>query len=400
MRAHFTRRALVASATAGCGLRAAPALAALAPASATGKPWFSYSPTVDASWKVSASPENPLRFDIIPRDGALATPVQRIMVLYTMASSAYDVTITEMLRVWNEKHVNAHITVLMDHGHEVLAQAALVDARRSRAALIVAMGSDSTAWLWKHYRGGAIPVVSACAKDPVILGQMTSYRRGSGTNFAFTSLNMPVKVQFAYLLRLRPNLRNLGILVDAHNLSAMETQAKPMAEEARKWGARVLMLSLQDPNHARSELARLVGGAVANMERNDRTLDHSLFLVTGSTSVFRQIATINAHSSRVPVISMVPEIVRAGNDSAVLSIGISFENNAHLAALYATRILSGKTAPGTLPVGIVSPPDIAINFRKARDIGLRIPFSFFESASTIYDYSGKQVRPALPGQAG
>ncbi|MGC8468426.1 MAG: ABC transporter substrate-binding protein [Acetobacteraceae bacterium] len=400
MSPRFTRRALVASATAGCGLRAAPALAALAPPSAAVKPWFSYSPSVDAAWKVSASPENPLRFDIVPRNGALATPIQRILVLYTMASSAYDVTITEMLRVWNEKHINAHVTVLMDEGQEALAQAALVEARRSRTALIVAMGSDSTAWLWKHYRGGSIPVVSACAKDPVILGQMTSYHRGSATNFAFTSLNMPVKVQFAYLLRLRPNLRNLGILVDGHNLSAMETQAKPMAEEARKWGTRVVMLTLEHPNHARSELARLVSGAVADMERNDPTLENSLFLVTGSTSVFRQIATIDAHASRVPVISMVPEIVRAGNDSAVLSIGISFENNAHLAALYATRILAGTTAPGALPVGIVSPPDIAINFRKARDIGLRIPFSFFESASTIYDYSGKQVRPALPGPAG
>ena len=46
---------------------------------------------------------------------------------------------------------------------------------------------------------------------------------------------------------------------------------------------------------------------------------------------------------------------------------------------------------------MVSPPDIAINFRKARQIGLEIPLSFFESATFIYDYEGRVIRDA--GQA-
>ena len=41
---------------------------------------------------------------------------------------------------------------------------------------------------------------------------------------------------------------------------------------------------------------------------------------------------------------------------------------------------------------MVSPPDIAISFLKAREIGLRVPFSFFESASFVYDYDGHPVR--------
>jgi putative ABC transport system substrate-binding protein len=49
---------------------------------------------------------------------------------------------------------------------------------------------------------------------------------------------------------------------------------------------------------------------------------------------------------------------------------------------------------GELPVGIVSPPDIAINFRKVREIGLNIPFNFVESASKLYDYDGNEVGTA------
>jgi putative ABC transport system substrate-binding protein len=45
-----------------------------------------------------------------------------------------------------------------------------------------------------------------------------------------------------------------------------------------------------------------------------------------------------------------------------------------------------------LKVGIVSPPDIAVSFLKSREIGMRVPFSFFESASFVYDYEGRAVR--------
>jgi putative ABC transport system substrate-binding protein len=45
-----------------------------------------------------------------------------------------------------------------------------------------------------------------------------------------------------------------------------------------------------------------------------------------------------------------------------------------------------------LKVGVVSPPDIAISFRKVRDIGMVVPLAFFEAAGTIYDYDGKAVR--------
>jgi putative ABC transport system substrate-binding protein len=88
----------------------------------------------------------------------------------------------------------------------------------------------------------------------------------------------------------------------------------------------------------------------------------------------------------------VPEIVTAGPDTAVLGIGISFESNAHLAAIYADKILRGVAKAGELNVGIVSPPDISISFLKARAIGMRVPFDFFETASFVYDYDGRPVR--------
>lgn len=224
------------------------------------------------------------------------------------------------------------------------------------------------------------------------MGQISGYDSGSGSNFAFTSLNVPIRVQVSYLAELRPNLRNNAVLFAHQNKSAVKTQLRPLAAAVEQLGINVHEAGVEDRKQAKQELARLVPEAVRRMRRTDPTLRNSIFWITGSTSVFREIGTINRYAETVPVLSVVPDVVRAGGDSAVLSIGVSFESNAHVAALYGIDILTTDTRAGDLRVGLVSPPDIAINFRRARDIGLKIPFRFFESANFVYDGVGRIVR--------
>lgn len=354
--------------------------------------WFKYEAELSRGWEILATPGNPNRVTIIRRNSTSKSRLRRIFVLYPRASPAYDVAISKLLSVFEEKSINAIFTVVNFDNDSEHAKAALTLAHAGGNEIIFSMGSESTAWLFENYRDGRLPVVSVCSKDPVLLGQASNYSSGSGTNFAFTSLNVPIEVQMNYVEQLKPKLRNIAILVDRKNISAIETQVKPLEDYARRHGIRVLNVTVQDPQRARDELERLVAEGVTKMRKNDPSLDHSVFWITGSTAVFREIATINAHADRIPVLSVVPEVVTAGDNSAVLSIGVSFESNAHLAALYGVTILLGDTNVGRLKVGVVSPPDIAVNFRKAREIGLRIPFSFFESASYIYDYEGKRVR--------
>ena len=354
--------------------------------------WFKYGDEVTRKWQISDVAGNPLQVSIRRRNAPADVPVQRVFVLYPRPSSAYDTAITKILTVFEEKNINAEITVVNFERDTERGKKALELGTSGDYELIFSMGSESTAWIYKNYREGSVPVVSVCSKDPVQLGQMPTYESGSGTNFAFTSLNMPIDAQMAYVLQLKPNLKNMAVLVDSKNVSAVHTQAKPISEYARQRGIQVLNVAVQDPKNARTELADLVPRTVAAMRKNDPTLENSVFWITGSTSVFNEIAVINANSDRVPVLSVVPEVVKAGEDSAVLSVGISFQSNAHLAAIYAAEILSGRVEAGELKVGVVSPPDIAINFRKAREIGLAIPFGFFESATFVYDYEGRMVR--------
>lgn len=357
--------------------------------------WFKVTPATSQMWSVSGVGDDPYQVRVVRNDAsAAAGPVRKVAVFYPRPSSAYDTAISKILGVFAEKGINAEFTVYNFRTDDAEGMKALKVAQKSGAELIFAMGSESTAWLYANFLDGKIPVISVCSKDPVLLGQTKAYDVGSGSNFAFTSLNMPVEVQMAYVLDFKPNLKNFAILVDSQNVSAVETQAKPIAAVAKQRGIQVLYLDVKNPENAKAELAELVSSAVTTMRKSDPSLDDSLFWITGSTSVFKEIATINSSSDRVPVLSVVPENVKAGNDSAVMSIGISFESNAHLAAIYGADVLAGTRKAGELPVGIVSPPDIAINFRKVREIGLNIPFNFVESASKLYDYDGNEVGTA------
>ena len=354
--------------------------------------WFRYDESILDSWEVHEVAGDSHRVRINRKGTRFGDAEQRVMVYYPRPSSAYDTAITEILKVFAEKEISTDFTVFNFRKNDKRGQAGLKDAQIWRTDLIFSMGSESTAWLWKNYRGGPVPVVSVCSKDPVMLGQASDYKSGSGTNFAFTSLNMPVKWQMAYVLELKPELKNIAILVNSKNVSAVETQARPIAEFVRPLGIQVIDVAVDNPGSASAELADKVPKAVNLMRKSDPALNDSVFWVTGSTAVFREMKTINENSDRVPVLSLVPDVVKAGDDSAVLAIGIAFDSNAHLAALYGADILSGAANVEDLEVGIVTPPDIAISWRKAREIGLDIPFSFFESASYVYDYDGKLVR--------
>jgi putative ABC transport system substrate-binding protein len=354
--------------------------------------WFSVDDRTLDHWQTFSPDAADDQRILLRRRAAVTRPLQRVMVIYPRKSTAYDVAMSTMLHDFADRPLNIEILAVNFAVNPQRGALLIAEARREGYALIYAMGSETAEWLYQDHRDIDIPVVTVCAKDPVQLGQMPDYERGSGNSFAFTSLNVLLDVQIGYLRELKPQLRNVVILVDDRNTSAVATQARPIAEALQRQGIQASEVAVTEPAQAKEQLAALVPAAVAQMRRTDPGLEQSVFWVTGSTSVFAEIATINAYSGTVPVLAVVPEVVQAGRDSAVLSIGVSFESNAQLAALYGADILAGKSWPASMKVGVVSPPDIAINFLRAREIGLKIPFSFFEAATFIFDASGKPVR--------
>jgi putative ABC transport system substrate-binding protein len=357
--------------------------------------WFHFPASAQAHWVLVPDPADPWRLTIRHRDPpAAGTTVHQVVILFAKESPVYEPATATILDIFESRKIEAVFTLINFRSDAARGRQALAAAPALHAELIFAMGSDTTDFTTGAYKGGAIPVVSVLSKDPVLLGQMPDYEHGSGTNLAFTSVNVPIEVQMAYLLELRPELRNILVLYDKDNKSAIQTQVNPLKVAAAAQKIQVFDVVANSPASARADLESQLPAQIAAAQQSDPDESKTICWITGSTATIQQIATINRLADHVPVLSVFPDLVQAGDDSALLSIGVSFDSAAHLAASYGARILLGEVRAGDLQVGTISPPDIAINFRKAREIGLKIPFRFFESASFIYDYAGKPVRVA------
>ena len=184
-RSRAVQRARLAGLAAVLGLTTLIATAGSS-AAAVYDEWFRYGKEAMQSWDFHEVNGDPNRVEIRRKNSGDKEADQHVFVLYPKPSSAYAVAITKILEVFANKNIDARFTVVNFAKDDVRGSNALKLADEIGSDLIFSMGSASTAWLWKNYQGGAIPVVSVCSKDPVVLGQIDSYDSSTGTNFAFT----------------------------------------------------------------------------------------------------------------------------------------------------------------------------------------------------------------------
>jgi len=355
--------------------------------------WLKVPQEIQKNWKVTYSTEDLSVMTIKStwsKDNSETS--KKIYSIVPKKSSSYKMATAKLLEVLHIEGIPAEITIINFAKKDERGISILKQAEAEKVDLIFTMGSESAELVHKYYKGKKIPVVTCTNKDPVPLGQMKNYTEGSHNNIATTSLNVPLDIQLSYLFELVPELENIGLMYNKNHKQVMATEVIPAKREFTKRNLNVIDVAVESRDTSKEKLKIIIPQVINQMRKNDPQLKKSVFWITSSTAIFSQIKTINMYSDIVPVVSSIPNAVKKGDDSAVLAIGIDRRNNAHLASIYAVKILRGEVKPGDLIVGIVTPPDVAINFRIAKKIGLKIPFRFFESAAFIYDYEGEMVR--------
>jgi putative ABC transport system substrate-binding protein len=349
-----------------------------------------------ARWSLTPLSGQVQGYVLAPRQQPGPGGPKQVLLLFGVQSSLFNTTLSVLCDSFLANRMPVVFTML----YFTSTRAGLADvhfADRRHMDLIFSIGSATTAFMHTYYQQGALPVVTIMSKDPVMLKQISSYTVGSHTNIAYTSVNVPIQVQMAYLRTLEPDLRTIGVLYGLDDPSARSTQVLPLKRLAAPLHIRVVDITVRGVGTARADLQVQMPRAMAMMRQVDPSLRHSVLWVTASTSVLNQIHTVTLFAGRIPILSAFPDLVNGQQDSAVLSIGVSFQTASALATRYGIEILRDEAQAGKLPVGTVSPPDIAIDFQKARQDRLQIPFSFFESASVVYNYTGALVRDASAG---
>lgn len=354
--------------------------------------WLELGSATLERYDVTADPKDTARMRAVPVWTDKPARFRLLMLIPFKSVAAYSIGVDVVLEVFRQQDIPAEFEIWLYGNDDAIAQEAVDWAEANDVDLIMPVGSRAAAFMHETYVGGHLPVVTNSAKDPVLLGQMPDYQSGSGTNIAYTSNTVPIRLFISYLFQLLPDLKNVGVLYATSNLSAIETQVAPLHELADEFGLTVLDVAARDGELLEDDLIDGMGQVRQKMEISDPGLATSAWIVTGSTSVYQRIDVINGLAGRAPVVSTLPDVVRSGDDSAAVSIGINQSTAVQLSAFYAISILAEGVEPGSLPVGVVTPPDLAINFRVARQIGLRIPFRFMEAATFIYNYDGRQVR--------
>ncbi|WP_284383035.1 ABC transporter substrate binding protein [Litoribrevibacter albus] len=354
--------------------------------------WLTFSEINHKHWRSSLDIMDSSKLLVTPNDRSSRGELHKILVIVAKKSGSYKLAMNRLLEVFQQEKFLSEFEVININRDETVGRQLLSDAQKRGFDLIFTMGSESAALVHRFYRNGPLPVVTAINKDPVTLGQVSSYKEGSGTNIATTSLNVPIDIQLNYLFELNPGLKHVALLYNKNHKQVVKTEVLPFRQAMEEQGIRVIDVTVNSREEARAQLSKGLPEAVKSLGSLDPTLKHSLMWMTSSTAIFSNLDMVSELSNGIPIVSTNPNAVREGRQSAAVAIGIDRRNNAHLAAVYALRILRDGVDPGSLEVGVVTPPDIALNFLVARELGLKVPFTFLEGADFVYGYKGELVR--------
>ena len=220
--------------------------------------------------------------------------------------------------------------------------------------LIVAYGAPAALTAMKESNG--IPVVSA----DIYAGEQPT------KGMCGVSSRVPMITLLKTMQEIRPS-RRIGIIY-----TGRETGSQRQRDDIRKLALQ-LGVAITEVNAATT--AALEGGLTQLMERSDA------IIATESSIVCRNFERIitRSRARNIPVASTMPDSAENG---ALVSLEISPQEQGHLAAEIAVRLLEGATAEH---LSLLTPRrvDLIVNMRVAREIGLTLPFTVLGNATRV-----------------
>jgi putative ABC transport system substrate-binding protein len=212
-----------------------------------------------------------------------------------------------------------------------------------------------------------IPIVFAGGGDPVAMGLVASLNRPGANVTGIANLAGELAPKHLQLLReLMPNAARFGVLMNPAELSY------PIAElqaAAPTLGLQLIFVNARTDGDLETAFATFSQQGVGAV------------LVFASSFYTRRMELLAALAARAALPAIYPfrEHVLAGG---LMSYGSGLGNVFHQAGIYAGRILKGEK-PSDLPVEQASKPELVINLKTAKALGLTIPETLLATADEV-----------------
>jgi putative ABC transport system substrate-binding protein len=214
-----------------------------------------------------------------------------------------------------------------------------------------------------------IPIVFASGGDPVALGLVDSLNRPGANLTGITNLTVELGPKQLQLLRqLLPDAGRFGVLADP---AAPPTQfVIPDLQAA----ARTLRLQLDIVNASTDNDLEPAFASFSKQRVGAVLVSPSAFYNART----KQLAALAAGHA-LPAIFVLREFALAGG---LMSYGTSVAYTWHQLGIYTGRILKGEK-PADLPVVQASKPDLVINLKTAKALGITIPETLLATADEV-----------------
>src|SRR5215471_11947842 len=238
-----------------------------------------------------------------------------------------------------------------------------------RVAVIVSPGLVAT--LAAKAATTSIPIVFLVGNDPVQLGLVASLNRPGGNLTGINGVVVELGAKgLALLHELVPGTATIGFLENPNN-PTFELTTRDVLAAAPVMGLTVQTLKASNDREIDAAFASLVQARTgALLVGNDFVFD----------SRIERLIELAAHHA-IPTMYTFREFVVAGG---LISYGTNLTEQYRQVGLYAGRILEGEK-PADLPVQQTTKPELIINLKTAKTLGLEVPAKLLALADEVIE---------------
>lgn len=215
-----------------------------------------------------------------------------------------------------------------------------------------------------------VPVVYAAVTDPVGAGLVASLTEG-GANVTGISDMTPVKEQLAFLVKLVPSVKRIGMVYTGGEDNAV-VLAKLAEAAAKELGLEFVSTAITNSSEVKSAAQTIVGNVDAFYVSTDNT-------VVSALAALSEVATAN----KKPVMSADPT---SSKDIEVLaSWGFDYYKMGKATGRMIAEILGGATTASIPTRFMTDIKDVAVlvNLDSAAKLGITVPAEVVEAASMV-----------------